>query len=475
LAPDAPLAGAFLLAVIYMKRLEEETLEFIRKWNLLKRGQRILVAVSGGKDSMALLNILTNIRAVLSIDLAAANLDHCLRKKGPAEEAAMIRVFCDRHGIPFYHERRDVREFMLENGGMSIEEAAREVRYDYLRKVKRETGSDAIAVAHNRDDLAETMLLRLVRGTGIKGIVGLRPSNGDVVRPLLFCDMQQIMDYVTINMVTFMDDETNFDAGFERNYMRMKIVPELKKLNPSFNLSMWRFFENALDDYRFIEREVQRVLEDFDKLEGVLFVELESFGKLDKALIFESVREVVAEMSGDGYPPSRERIESFYEHLNKRGSWVIEFREDVKVTRVGKFLFFFREKLEFKKVRTEIIEELPFSICEEDWCLRLERGRNDSKNLDGRMKSICNPSVLRFPLKLRPLNREDQFTPFGLGKPKPVREVVGNKGLKGFISAISVLVNCDGEILWVPGVASSEMCRVGPSVKDVAVFSLERR
>jgi tRNA(Ile)-lysidine synthase len=187
-----------------MHVLEEETLGFIGRWSLLKPAQRVLVAVSGGKDSMALLNILWNLKPLLSIELVVANMDHGLREKGPMEEAEMIRQVCIEKGIAFFHERRDVKDYMAKTPGLSVEEAARKVRYDFLREVKNAQSCDVIAVAHNRDDLIETMLLRMARGTGLKGVVGLRPSNGDIVRPLLFCDMQRIMDYVTINMVTFM-------------------------------------------------------------------------------------------------------------------------------------------------------------------------------------------------------------------------------------------------------------------------------
>jgi len=129
LAPDAPLAGALLLVVKEMDQFEFEVLDFIRKWHLIKRDQKILVAVSGGKDSMALLNILINLKVELGIKLFAANLDHCLRKEGPDQEARMIDDFCRERSVPFYHEKRDVRDLMKKKRGLSIESAARAVRY----------------------------------------------------------------------------------------------------------------------------------------------------------------------------------------------------------------------------------------------------------------------------------------------------------------------------------------------------------
>ena len=480
LAPDAPLAGALLLVVKEMDQFEFEVLDFIRKWHLIKRDQKILVAVSGGKDSMALLNILINLKAELGIKLFAANLDHCLRKEGPDQEARMIDDFCRERSVPFYHEKRDVRDLMKKKRGLSIESAAREVRYDFLRDVKSAVEADLIAVGHNRDDLVENILLRLARGTGMKGVVGLRPFSGDLIRPLLFSDMQRIIDYVTINRVTFMEDQTNSEDDFERNYVRLRIIPELKKMNPALNEAIWRFFENIYDGYEVIHAKVEMILDQFELVDDVYFIESSKLITVEKAVVLEMAREIVSDLSYDSYPPSRERVIAFYNLLTSaKGRWTVEFRKDVKASKIGKYVFFHVGELLLKGLKERIIDFLPFACSYNRWEITLKRltkkPREEFEKLDGAFYSICSANRVVLPMRLRTMKAEDTIIPFGMKRKKKAVSVLSEKGLKGFSSKILVLENASGEILWIPGVVTSELCRVGPSSLDTVAFCLERR
>ncbi|MBN2253975.1 MAG: tRNA lysidine(34) synthetase TilS [Kosmotogaceae bacterium] len=464
-----------------MDQFELEVLEFIEKWHLIRRNQRILVAVSGGKDSMALLNILINLKTELGIELFAANLDHGLRKEGPAEEARMIDDFCQERSVPFYHEKRDVRDFMKKKRGLSIESAAREVRYGFLRDVKSAAKADLIAIGHNRDDLVENILLRLARGTGMKGVVGLRPFSGDLIRPLLFSDMQRIIDYVTINRVTFMEDQTNSEDDFERNYVRLRIIPELKKMNPALNEAIWRFFENIYDGYEIIHAKVELILDQFELIDDVYFIESSKLISVEKTVVLEMAREIVSDLSSDNYPPSRERVLAFYNLLiSNKGRWIIEFKKGVKASRIGKYLFFHVGELELGELEERTIAFLPFACTYEKWQITLKRltkklSEGFEKQLDGAFYSICSANRFVLPMRLRTMKAEDTIIPFGMKQKKKVVDVLSEKGLKGFSSKILVLENASGEILWIPGVISSELCRVGPSSLDTVAFCLERR
>jgi len=463
-----------------LDQFELEVLKFIEKWHLIRKNQKILVAVSGGKDSMALLNILINLKTELGIELLAANLDHGLRKEGPAEEARMIEDFCRERSVPFYHEKRDVRDLMKKKQGLSVESAAREVRYGFLREVKSAVEADLIAIGHNRDDLVENILLRLARGTGMKGVVGLRPFSSDLIRPLLFSDMQRIIDYVTINRVTFMEDQTNSEDDFERNYVRLRIIPELKKMNPALNEAIWRFFENIYDGYEFIRAKVEMILDQFELLEDVYFIESSKLIAVEKAVVFEMAREMVVNLSCDSYPPSRERVLAFYDLLvSSKGRWTIEFGKDVKASRIGKYLFFHVGELIFQGLEERTIDFLPFACSYEKWQITLERitkkPREEFEKMDGAFYGMCSASRIVLPMRLRTMKAGDTIVPFGMKRNKKVIDVLSEKGLKGFSSKILVLENASGEILWIPGVVTSELCRVGPSSLDTVAFCLERR
>lgn len=194
---------------------------------LLRRDEPVLVAVSGGLDSMCLLHFLR----AQGYRVTAAHFDHGLRNAS-TEDAAFVRDWCAERNIPFICKRGDVRAAARANG-WSTEEAARRLRYDFLHHAMRETGCACIVTAHHLDDNAETVLLNLVRGTGVAGLCGMRERQGDVVRPLLEQTHDELAAYAAAHGVPHVEDETNCDPdAAARNRVRLNVMPELEKLNP---------------------------------------------------------------------------------------------------------------------------------------------------------------------------------------------------------------------------------------------------
>lgn len=193
---------------------------------LLPRGEAILVAVSGGSDSMCLLHFLH----ARGYRVLAAHFDHGLRDAS-SDDARFVQEQCSAWDIPFFCERGDVRAAARESG-QSIEEAARRLRYGFLRRVMRETGCTCIVTAHHLDDNAETVLLNLVRGTGVAGLCGMRERQGDIVRPFLGQTHAELLSYAETHGIAYVDDETNRDPNAAaRNRMRLLVMPELQKIN----------------------------------------------------------------------------------------------------------------------------------------------------------------------------------------------------------------------------------------------------
>lgn len=194
---------------------------------LLRQDTPVLVAVSGGLDSMCLLHFLhENGQAV-----AAAHFDHRLRPTS-GEDAAFVQAWCTQRGIRFYLGSGDVRAAAREHG-WSLEEAARRLRYAFLRSTMRAAGCACIATAHHLDDNAETVLFNLVRGTGVAGLCGMRERQGDLVRPFLGQTREELAAYAARHGVPCVQDDTNFDAdAAARNRMRLRVLPELRAINP---------------------------------------------------------------------------------------------------------------------------------------------------------------------------------------------------------------------------------------------------
>jgi len=217
---------------------------FSREQKLIEPGDKIICAVSGGADSMALLWAMYLLKEEWELDLSAAHFNHHLRGEESDRDEAFVRSFCEGYGIPLHVGAAEVK-----SGKKGLEAAARDARYAFLRSLPGK-----IATAHTADDNAETILMHLVRGTGLKGLGGISPQNGSVVRPMLNVTRQDVLDFLAEYCVAYMEDSSNSGDSFLRNRLRHHVMPLLKEENPklSENLSAMalrlRLDEQALAD-----------------------------------------------------------------------------------------------------------------------------------------------------------------------------------------------------------------------------------
>ena len=202
-------------------------------------GRTIVVGLSGGADSVALVDALASLRRRRGFRLVAAHLDHGLRP-GSRDDAAFCAAFCPTLDVPLRTATADVRaRAARERGG--LEQAARRERYAFLRAVREEEGAAAIAVAHTRDDQAETLLLRLLRGAGATGLAGMRPRAGDILRPLLDVSRADVLDHLRERGLAWREDPSNADPAHRRNRVRHELLPYLEaRFNPEIRAALAR-------------------------------------------------------------------------------------------------------------------------------------------------------------------------------------------------------------------------------------------
>lgn len=193
-------------------------------------GKTVLCAVSGGRDSMALLHVLLEMAQREGFAVAVAHYNHRLRESAVRDEV-LVREHCASLGLPFYLGGGDVRAY-AKTHGTSIEDAARTMRYAFLQDTARECGADYIATAHHRQDNAETLLLHLLRGSGLNGLGGIVPVRGNIIRPLLEVDRAEIEDHIKKHNIPYAEDETNQDTVYTRNRLRHELLPLLEGIAP---------------------------------------------------------------------------------------------------------------------------------------------------------------------------------------------------------------------------------------------------
>ena len=246
-----------------MQSLPLRILEFIRRHGLLSEGDGLVLGFSGGPDSVALALILTELSGEgrLPLKLLLAHLNHCLRGAESDHEEAFCQRFAERHGLSIEVERQDV-ESLAARTGLSFEAAARHARYDFLGRVAAKVGASAVATAHQADDVAETVLLRLIRGSGIRGLGGMAPcrplgprhAGVRLVRPLLELRKAELLGFLRARGEPFCTDSSNLDTSHARNKIRHELIPFLERGFPTFSVrSLCALSASALETSRLLD------------------------------------------------------------------------------------------------------------------------------------------------------------------------------------------------------------------------------
>ena len=242
--------------------LSARVLDTLHRHALLREGERVLVAVSGGADSVALLWLLRELAANGSLEVAGvAHLNHQLRGADADGDEAFCAALAARAGLPFILERADVAA-LARAQKRSVEDAARVARYAFFERAADSVRAGVIAVAHTREDQAETFLLRLIRGAGTRGLAAIRPRAGRVIRPLLEIERAALRDYLAAHGETFREDATNADVGIPRNRVRHELIPYLRShFSPAIRDVLARSAELARQDEEFLSAEAIKLAE----------------------------------------------------------------------------------------------------------------------------------------------------------------------------------------------------------------------
>ncbi len=241
-----------------MADIAEET---IRKHRMLTKGITVLAAVSGGADSVCMLHFLVSVADKYGIRIVAVHVDHMLRGAESEDDRRFVEELCGRLGMQLFAEAHNVREAVAGCGG-NIEETAREIRYSVFGRIASACGAARIAVAHNRNDRAETVLMNIIRGTGTDGLKGISYVNGKIIRPLLDVSRKEIEDYCRINSLGYRTDSTNLADIYTRNKVRLKLIPYIdSEFGADIVGSLCRLADIAASDGEYLEEKARRKLE----------------------------------------------------------------------------------------------------------------------------------------------------------------------------------------------------------------------
>jgi len=434
-------------------------IRFIEEKKLFDSSQKVLLAVSGGIDSMVLLHLFEK----SNFNYAVAHCNFQLRGNDSDLDEKLVREQVEIHSVPAFFETFETEEHAKING-ISVEMAARELRYNFFEKVRMENGYDCIATAHHQDDLIETFFLNLSRKTGIKGLSGIKEKSGKIIRPLLFATRQNIEKYATDFFVDFREDATNSEVVFQRNFIRHKILPLFNQLNPSFSNNMLASISNLRDAEKvydtYLEKEIACVIK---KTEDGLMIQIEKLreSSFPQLILLEVLKDF-------GFNPSV--IEEIYQALDSdSGKQFYSASYRVVKDRENLFVLPKSEKKEqvfyIEKDDMELFE--PFDLTIEKLNIEVVKIVKDSK------VALLDLDEIEFPLLIRKWRQGDYFQPLGM---------TGFKKLSDFFIDQKIPVHekentwllCSGQkIIWIMGHRIDNRFKVSESTRRVLKIELK--
>ncbi len=262
----------------------------IKKYNLIKNGDKIVIGVSGGPDSICLLDILKKIKNP-TFDIIVAHINHMIREEADEDEN-FVKEYCNKNNIQFYSKSIDVQK-IANNNKISTEEAGRNARYEFFDEILKKTSGNKIAIAHNKNDKIETIIMNELRGCGLSGLKGIEPIRGKYIRPLIECERQDIERYCNDNELNPRIDKTNFENIYTRNKIRNIVIPYIKKeFNPNIIETMDRLSILVTEQEEYIQNQVKKIYKELlleenlqkDKEKDYIVLDLKKFNNQEKVI-----------------------------------------------------------------------------------------------------------------------------------------------------------------------------------------------
>ncbi|MCZ6670563.1 MAG: tRNA lysidine(34) synthetase TilS [Acidobacteria bacterium] len=454
----------------------------LKRYRMVARGDRVVVAVSGGPDSVALFNLFLEARASLDLRLAVAHLNHGIRGREADRDETFVRAMAADHELPFYSER--LVPGSLEGGG-SLEERARNERYRFLRSVRDRFGAARIAVGHHRDDQAETFLMRLLRGSGRLGLGSIPPVRGEyLIRPLIEMTREEILEYLRLGRHPYREDSSNQDRRFLRNRIRKDLLPLLaSQYNPSISAVLSGTADRLREEECFLDTETRKA---FLKVMGEKDRPGLSVSEWKKAPAGLRKRILVAAL--EHWLGSRRPINS--RHIDAIQALMEERSEGHSVTlpgrnrarRNGDWIEFHRPGTPAQRPSTfrlllpvpgycRLPDPGPVLRCR---LLPRDQFRGDLRS-GGRDRVFLDADRLHPPLVIRTREAGDRFLPFGAPGGKKLKDFFIDRKVPAGMRDVWPLVTSDEEIVWVVGYRIGDRYRVDRSTRNILILEQEAR
>ena len=441
--------------------MHAQFLKFIHEQNLFHSPQRILLAVSGGADSMLMLHLFVN----AGFPIAVAHCNFGLRGAESDEEEQFVANYCDHHNLVCHIKHFNTSEFAMQEG-ISIEMAARDLRYKWFNKLLDQHGYDYLATAHHQDDVIETFLINLSRGSGIKGLSGIQSISNRIIRPMLFTNRSEIIDYCQRLSIAYRTDSSNLDTVYKRNLIRHQILPLLEKVNPAFKKNVLKTIGNLHETGQLFQQrmaEIKDAVYSEDELGAMIHIEkLVNLAPL-RTILFELIRPY-------GFQP--EQIQDIIDSLGRESGRKF-FSDDHRLVKDREYLII-SPYLPPQHEKVFYIEEdchkMSFPIQ-----LTMEKLERTSEFRFSTFPYVVDLDLdqLIFPLILRHWHEGEYFQPLGMTGLKKLSDFFIDEKYSIPDKENAWILSSGNQLVWVVGKRLDERFKITHQTKKIIRIRLK--
>jgi tRNA(Ile)-lysidine synthase len=458
------------LAIMKLIELVAKT---ITEQKLLNDGDHVLVALSGGPDSVALLHMLTQFRSGRKLQIGAVYINHQIRKQAALKEERFCKLLCEQLDVPLTVVRQDIPALARQEK-IGLEEAGRAFRYELFDQLAAQQKYTKIALGHHLDDRVETILFRIVRGTGRSGLSGIPVKRGKIIRPLFDISKAQILEYLQTNRLSYCTDQSNLRSEFSRNYIRNKLLPELRRrLNPQVDRALLNLSETVAAEEAVLERQMERAIRQSVSISPGGKIELDRnkiCGYTD--WVRRRLLKRCLESISDGRSVDRETVERLDRQI-RESAGDLSLPGRIQVRFVGpKVVFVLDGPIQ---LQSELI------LGQSVWldCLQMriisrvrKRPPNSPKSVRRAKRVAVDADKLLLPLTVRTIQPGDRFQPLGMSGRKKVGDYLTDRKVpKVYRDEIVVVADSRG-IIWVVGYEIADRVKVDRTTRKVVTIEV---
>lgn len=454
----------------------------IKEHKMFQQGDKVIVAVSGGPDSLVLLHLLDRLSHIWDLQLIVAHFNHMLRPEAE-EEGDYVSQLADKLGHPTVIGQGDVSQKAAQSG-LSIQMAARELRYDFFAKLAAETGSQKIALAHHLDDQAETIVMNFLRGAGPRGLGGIPPVRGKIVRPLLAITREEIEYYVEENSLEPIWDPSNYEKVYHRNRIRLELMPVLQRYNSNLNNRLARVAEIFREEDQYLDELAMGKFAQICSYEqdGRLSLDFIGYQELAKALKRRILRQCFYSL----VPLGQEEIG--FDHIERALLWLedpqlgktLEWPEGICINFMGQQIMIGQKESQFPGEDFQLLLTDLGQISLPGGFLKVTGLSKEAMPWE-RVKdcppweALVDGEKVVFPLTIRNRRPGDRIHPLGAGGSKKLKDFfIDLKIPRQYRHQIPLVVSATGEIIWVVGYRLDERFKISSTTKNFLHLSFTK-